>query len=224
MVAAAEQARRGHRRDRPAFSVFANRAASDPAADGHRPGAGATAHGFSTGQIRRSGHPRDSRNQRTLCRAHCREPSASVEAHLCRAGWWGTRLRARAMRVRQHLPLLVVFAVWVTMLVGTLAFVDRYGSNVPSWDGWDMVPTLTGHQPVTVDWLWSQHNEHRVPVPRLLLLGLHRMTGINFRTPMFFNVLVTGALALGMILVARRLRGSASYTDAFFPLIFLHWG
>jgi len=122
------------------------------------------------------------------------------------------------------LPLLVVFAVWSTMLVGTLAFVDRYGSNVPSWDGWDMVPTLTGHQPVTVDWLWSQHNEHRVPVPRLLLLGLHRLTGINFRTPMFFNVLVTGALALAMILVARRLRGAASYTDAFFPLIFLHWG
>src|SRR5262245_31950639 len=122
------------------------------------------------------------------------------------------------------LRLLVVCAVWVAMLVAALAFVDRYGSNVPSWDGWDMVPTVTRHQPVTVEWLWSQHNEHRVPLPRLLLLGLHRLTGINFRTPMFFNVLLTGALALAMMLVARRLRGRVSYTDMFFPLIFLNWG
>lgn len=126
---------------------------------------------------------------------------------------------------RRLLPLFVVWGIWTAMLVAALAFVHRYGSNVPSWDGWDMVPTLTGHQPVTAEWLWSQHNEHRVPLPRLLLLGLHRITGINFCTPMFFNILVTAALALAMILVAKRLRGGhLSYTDAFFPLIFLNWG
>jgi hypothetical protein len=120
---------------------------------------------------------------------------------------------------------LFVWGIWMLMFVAALAFVGKYGSNVPSWDGWDMVPTLTGHQPVTVDWLWSQHNEHRVPLPRLILLGLHRITGINFRTPMFFNVLVTGALALAMILTAKRLRGGQiSYTDAFFPLLLLHLG
>ncbi|MCI0336969.1 MAG: DUF2721 domain-containing protein [Acidobacteria bacterium] len=124
-------------------------------------------------------------------------------------------------------PLAAIFVwiVWMAMFVAALGFVERYGSNVPSWDGWDMVPTLTGNQPVTTEWLWSQHNEHRVPLPRLILLGLHRLTGINFRTPMFFNVFITGALALAMILVAKRLRGGRiSYTDAFFPLIFLNWG
>jgi hypothetical protein len=110
------------------------------------------------------------------------------------------------------------------MLVLAVGFVGRYGSNVPSWDDWDMVPTLTGHQPVTLDWLWSQHNEHRIPVPRLLLLGLHWITGIDFRTPMFFNVLAVGVLAAAMILVARRLRGRTHYLDAFFPLVLLHWG
>jgi hypothetical protein len=127
---------------------------------------------------------------------------------------------------RHHLLTpLFVWGVWVAMLVAALAFVERYGSNVPSWDGWDMVPSLTGHQAVTAEWLWSQHNEHRVPLPRLILLGLHQITGINFKTPMFFNVLVTGALALAMILVAKRLRGGQmSYTEAFFPLILLNWG
>ena len=127
--------------------------------------------------------------------------------------------------LRRVLPILFVWGTWTAMVGAALAFVHTYGSNVPSWDGWDMVPTLTGHQPVSAKWLWSQHNEHRVPLPRLLLLGLHGITGINFRTPMFFNIAVTAALALAMILSAKRLRGGQlRYTDAFFPLIFLHWG
>ncbi len=110
------------------------------------------------------------------------------------------------------------------MLVAALAFVWKYGSNVPSWDGWDMVPTLTGQQPVTANWLWSQHNEHRVPVPRLILLVLNRIAGIDFRAGMFFNVFALGVLALAMIVVAGRIRGRMSYSDAFFPLLVLHWG
>lgn len=110
------------------------------------------------------------------------------------------------------------------MLVAALLFVGQYGSDVPSWDEWDMVPTLTGQQPITASWLWSQHNEHRVPLPRLMLLGLHRITGVNFRTPMFFNVFALGALAFAMIWIAKRLRGWISYSDAFFPLVLLHWG
>jgi hypothetical protein len=133
--------------------------------------------------------------------------------------------REKKSTKRRLLAPLFVWGVWVAMFVAALIFVERYGSNVPSWDGWDMVPTLTGRQPVTAEWLWSQHNEHRVPLPRLILLGLHRITGINFRTPMFFNVLLTGALAGAAILVARRLRGGrVSFTDAFFPLIILNWG
>lgn len=119
---------------------------------------------------------------------------------------------------------LFVWMTWTIMVIAALVFVKQYGSNVPSWDGWDMVPTLTGEQPVTGSWLWSQHNEHRIPLPRLILLGLHRITGINFFTPMVFNVLVHAGLAFWMILVSRRLRGEISYTDAFFPLLFLHWG
>jgi hypothetical protein len=110
------------------------------------------------------------------------------------------------------------------MLLAALAFVGAYGSNVPSWDDWDLVPALTGEQPVTAAWLWSQHNEHRIPLPRLLLLGLNRLAGCDFRVAMFFNVSALGALAFGMILAAKRVRGRVGYADAFFPLALLHWG
>ncbi len=117
-----------------------------------------------------------------------------------------------------------VGCVWALMLLADLAYVRLYGSNVPSWDEWDMVPTLTGEQPITAEWLWSQHNEHRVPLPRLVILGLNRVFGCDFRVAMYFNVVSLGLAALGLIVMAARLRGWASVADAFFPLALLHWG
>jgi hypothetical protein len=86
-----------------------------------------------------------------------------------------------------------------------------------------MVPTMTGHQPITWEWLWSQHNEHRVPVPRLLYLALTRLGPTDLRSGMYFNVVATGVLALAMVLAVQRLRGAASYWDAFLPILLLNW-
>jgi hypothetical protein len=114
-----------------------------------------------------------------------------------------------------------VLGVWGALLLAALAFVAKYGRNVPVWDDWDMVPALTGQQPVTLSWLWEQQNEHRIFLPRLVLLALAKITHADFRAGMYFQVIVFGALALAMVLVARRLRGRAAYSDAFLPLVVL---
>src|SRR4051794_5713707 len=101
---------------------------------------------------------------------------------------------------------IFVWATWGLMLAAALMFVWRYGSNVPSWDEWDMVPTLTGEQPISATWLWSQHNEHRIPLPRLLFLLLNHVAGPDFRVMMFFNLLAMGVLAFALILAAQRQR------------------
>ncbi len=125
---------------------------------------------------------------------------------------------------RARLAAPIVWSIWAAMLVAALWFVSRYSSNVPSWDDWDMVPTLTGNQPITLEWLWSEHNEHRVPIPRLLYLALNWLTVVDFRTTMYFDVLAMAAVAGFMMLLARRLRGHASLSDGFFPLVFLQLG
>ena len=125
---------------------------------------------------------------------------------------------------RSRLGAAIAWGAWAAMLAAALFFVAHYASNVPSWDDWDMVPTLTRNQPVTWDWLWSQHNEHRVPVPRLIFLGLNRLTVVDMRVTMYFDVLVMAALAAAMMLTAARLRGRPRAEDAFFPLVLLHWG
>jgi hypothetical protein len=121
-------------------------------------------------------------------------------------------------------PSVFVWGVWTSMLLATLAFVGKYGSNVPFWDDWEMIPALTGEQPITARWLWRPYHEHRIVLPKLILVALGTLTGCDFRAGMFLNACALAALACALILAAKSLRGWTSYTDAFFPLALLHWG
>jgi hypothetical protein len=119
-----------------------------------------------------------------------------------------------------------VWGVWAAMLVAGLAFVGYYGSRyTPLLDDWNVtVPVLTGEQPLDLAWLWAQAGDHRIPVPKLVQIGLYKVSGYDFRAGMFFNVLALGFVALAMLMAAGRLRGQSSYSDAIFPLALLGLG
>ena len=119
---------------------------------------------------------------------------------------------------------LVVWGTWFVMLVGLFAYVVRYGHNIPFYDEWVMVRVLDGTQPIDVEWLWAQHNDHRIPIPKLILSALLKVSGWDFRVGMYFNVLVLAALASALIRVCSEIRGRIHYADAFFPLILMSWG
>jgi hypothetical protein len=58
-------------------------------------------------------------------------------------------------------------------------YVARYKLGMPYWDGWELIPDIQkmlAHQ-LTLAELWRPHNEHRLLLPRLILLGLARLTG-----------------------------------------------
>lgn len=116
-----------------------------------------------------------------------------------------------------------VWAVWAAMLAADLWLVVSYGSRLPRQDDWFLTPALTGDRPVDLSYLWQLHNEHRVPLPRLILLALHALTGNDFRAGMFLNALLLGGACAGLIIAARRLRGRAALTDVFLPLALLSW-
>jgi hypothetical protein len=111
------------------------------------------------------------------------------------------------------------------MLLGDLAYVGRYGTNVAYWDEWDLAPVLSGSDPVTAQWLWAQHNEHRIALPKLIFLGMSQLMPANYRKVILYtDVLLLAGCAAALVSVARRLRGQAHWADAFFPLALLHWG
>ena len=120
---------------------------------------------------------------------------------------------------------LFVWSVRAIMTAATLAYVVHFGRDVPYWDEWDMVAVITKAQPVTLEWLWSSHNGHRIPLPRLLLLSLYKLSGTDFRAGMYFNVILSSAAAAALIWGSGRMRGAKnSVVDAIFPVLLLHWG
>jgi hypothetical protein len=102
--------------------------------------------------------------------------------------------------------------------------VAYYGSDIPIWDDYAIVAALTGDQPITLNWLWEQCNEHRIPVPKLILLASERLAGNDVRSGMFLSVGALCVLAAALINVAGRLRGGTRPFDAVFPLFLLHVG
>jgi hypothetical protein len=117
----------------------------------------------------------------------------------------------------------VVWTIWAGMLGSVLALIARYARNVPFYDDWTLVPVLSGQQRVDLAWLWASHNGHRMLIPKLALLGLHRLTGWDFRSGMVASALLLGVAAVALIRVARARRGFTSYSDAVFPLLLLSW-
>ena len=123
----------------------------------------------------------------------------------------------------QRLARPFVLLVWLAMTIAAHVFVARYASPIPFMDDMELVSAfLPGAR---VDWafLWTQANEHRIVIPRLVYLAGLELTG-DFRSGMYFQVWAQSLLALGLALFAGRLRGRPSFADAFFPLLLLHWG
>ena len=79
---------------------------------------------------------------------------------------------------------------------------------------------MTRQQPISVQWLWSQHNEHRVPLARLIMLAMYRLCP-DFRVCMYLNVLMMAVMAGLLIRCAHVIRGRVAVTDVFFPLVLI---
>lgn len=118
-------------------------------------------------------------------------------------------------------PLALV-ALWALLTLAALAFVAGIGTNAPYADEWDFVPGLLNEEALG-PWLWKQHNEHRLPLPRLVWYALFQVTH-DFRTGMYLQVVILSAMALALMRFAAGLRGEPNWADAFFPVSLLHIG
>jgi hypothetical protein len=121
-------------------------------------------------------------------------------------------------------PLVFVWGIWAALSFWMVTFVATFGVDFPYYDEWEMIPTLVGANPITLGWLWWQHNEHRIMIPRLVYLAVEKLARYDFRGGMYFDALALSASAAALIVVARRARGYTKYTDAFLVLALLNLG
>ena len=116
----------------------------------------------------------------------------------------------------------LLLAVWGVMTLGGLAFVYFFGTNAPWGDEWMFVPAVVNEEP-TGPWLWQLHNEHRLPLTRIIYYALFQLTH-DFRTAMYAQVVLLSALSFVLMRVAAKLRGEPAWYDMFFPISLLNLG
>ena len=116
------------------------------------------------------------------------------------------KLTGKPQPARPGFPSLFVFlsrhGCWIQALVPLallVCVVARYAVDVPYLDQWELVPLLekSYHGELTLHDLWTQHNEHRILFPQIIMLALARLTGWNIRCELAVNVI----LALGIFAV-----------------------
>jgi hypothetical protein len=117
-----------------------------------------------------------------------------------------------------------VWGAWGLLTLAVIGFVAHFGSNVPVWDDYNIVRELAGDRPVTVEWLWEQCNEHRIALPKLILLYVDRLAGNDVRAGMFLSVVSLSGLSAALIGLSARLPGGNRPSDALFPLLLLNVG
>ncbi len=77
----------------------------------------------------------------------------------------------RFPRVGSILSYAILVGGILTVVLAAYLVLVSY-SPLPYWDGWIQINfAAEGRNPFTSGWLWKQHNEHRMPVPKLFLLA-----------------------------------------------------
>lgn len=118
---------------------------------------------------------------------------------------------------------LFVFGVSAAMIAAAVVYVGLFTAPDPFGDEWDLMPGIAGQEQLP-RWLWAQHNEHRLPLPKLAYYGLLHASRFDARAGSVATIAVLSLVSLGFITTARRLRGHVEYADAFFPIALLNWG
>jgi len=105
----------------------------------------------------------------------------------------------RLLKLRPISVLLPLILSLIPFLL-LVADVAKYHVDVPFWDQWNFVPLLgkSYEEGVTFKDLWSQHNEHRLLFPRLIMLGLARASRYNIAWELVF-ILLLAAASLALI-------------------------
>ena len=94
----------------------------------------------------------------------------------------------------------------------------------PYTDDWAFLPYLLDARHPDMWWLFALHNDHRIPLQKILYLVLMTISGGDFRVMIGANVCVIAATALLWVQMARQLTSSSSWSEWLVPGVLLGLG
>lgn len=110
------------------------------------------------------------------------------------------------------------------LLVSALWFSYRHASPLPYGDEYELTQVLVGRQPMSLSYLLSRHNEHRLPLSRIALHALLPVVGYDFRFAAMAVPLCLAMSALGITAALAIRRGTWLWTDNLPAVLLLSFG
>ena len=106
--------------------------------------------------------------------------------------------------------LLIFFGVLPALLL--LADIRAFAVNIPFMDDWQFVPLLekAKNGTLTFQELWAPHDEHRLFLPRIIIIVSLFATGGDYRAQCFITFSVVAIISACLLWLMVRLNGSRS--------------
>lgn len=116
---------------------------------------------------------------------------------------------------------LFVWIIWAGLVACLGVIWSRYAINAPVQADYDIVDVVVGRVVAGWSWLTSPLGMDRPVLPRLILLGLDRVTGHDQRPAMILGVAALSLATAFLLWAVYRMRGGFATSDAFIPLVAL---
>ena len=102
-----------------------------------------------------------------------------------------------------------------------LRAIDLYAVDVPFMDDWQFVPLIEQVRGGEIPWreLAAPHDEHRLLIPRILIIASSILSHGNYRAQCFITFGVVLALSLALLFLLRRSLGTGRLTPVVWLLV-----
>lgn len=112
------------------------------------------------------------------------------------------------------------------MITALLFFVLLYPLTkpFPYSDDWSYIYYLVTPGSFDLSWVFSLHNDHRIPLQKILHLGLLKLSGGDFRILIAANVIVIAVTSICWIMLSRFIKKDSSWSEWLVPGVLLGFG
>lgn len=120
-------------------------------------------------------------------------------------------------------PIVSLILIGLPALI-SFFYILLFGVNVVYWDQWELVPYLDKlfQNTLTITDLFSQHNEHRIFFPRIVMLAIAYLTHYNTIAEMLFGWVILFIACIILFLIFRKNFGTSPETlPLFIPIAWL---
>jgi len=120
--------------------------------------------------------------------------------------------RISALIFRPEIGRASLVLVGLLPAMALLADIHRFAVNVPFMDDWQFVPLLerARNGTLTFQELWAPHDEHRLLLPRLIIIASMFATHGDYRVQCFITFAVVAIISACLLWLMVRMNGYKS--------------